>query len=202
MGIKRLFFLSLIVLSGATTGAAVALWQTGQANTGDKRPGAVIDGMWTSDLDIGSINAKGLLRARIARKGLFALSKQEAVYYIRTVDDSGARLRPECRYDVSGTQPPADWWSITLYGEDDFLLRNRDNAASINALDPAFSGPSWRVRVASTRPQTDLPWLSSSGARSYDLMLRLYGPDLETLARSDFRGFPSIKRLDCGQDPA
>lgn len=202
MGQKHLFHYAINIVAGVVIGVAFALWQTGQGNNNDTRPGAVIDDSWTTDLDIGSTNATGLLRARIARKGLFALSREEAVYYIRTTDGDGERLRPDCRYEIAGTQPPADWWSITLYGEDNFLLRNTDGAASINGLDPAFAGASWRVIVSAKRPQNNVPWISSDGAQSFDLMLRLYGPDLATLSKADFGGFPTIQRLDCSEGGA
>jgi hypothetical protein len=63
-------------------------------------------GQWSSDPLVGAKAANPWLRARIARVGLLALSKEETLYFDRTVDEAGNPLREECRYQLSG-QPIA-----------------------------------------------------------------------------------------------
>ncbi|MBB94790.1 MAG: hypothetical protein CML68_09330 [Rhodobacteraceae bacterium] len=185
----------LVTFAGVIAGIAFAVWRSGQVSLRNPQPGSSIDGTWRTDFDIGSENASGPLRARIARKGLFALSRSEAVYYTRVVDDTGAPLDSTSTYKVTGTRMPCDWWSITLYNQDDHLAANHDNAASIN-LDRLIGSPEhWTAIVGPTRPAEPTNWISTAGTTSFDLTLRLYQPDLDALTSGKVTGFPTVERL-------
>ena len=83
----------------------------------------------------GSVDADPWTRARIALTGLLALTRDQAIYFTTQTDDSGARLREECRYRVTGGAMPARWWSVTVYADDDFLPQNEDDALSFDATE-------------------------------------------------------------------
>jgi hypothetical protein len=189
--LKSVLLGGFIVTAGLACGAAVSLWQSGQAHD------TVAAGYWSTDPDIGSAEADGLLRARVARVGLFALTRQEAVYYSRTVDEAGAGLDPACTYVLSGGRLPAGWWSVTLYAEDSFLARNTDGAASVNAETPGLNPDGWRVEVGPTRPEDGTPWLSTRATRGFDLTLRLYEPDASVLSSPSALSFPTLTRISC-----
>lgn len=175
--------LSALVLSGLV----------GSVRVGSK---VDIDG-WQSDFAVGSDAADPYTRARIARHGLLALARTEAVYFVRNVDDEGSTLTGDCRYRVSGGDLPAEWWSITLYDAASMLPANDDEALSVDAT--ALGGDDWQAIVSPTRPDGETPWISSRGATDFDLTLRLYLPDGALF--DDPQGTlsaPSIERLDCG----
>lgn len=159
---------------------------------------------WHSDFAIGSEAADPYTRLRVARHGLLALAKSEAVYFTRSLDDDGAPLRETCRYRIGGGAMPAAWWSVTLYNSDSMLPDNTDNAMSIDA---EWAGPGrWAATIQPRRPELIAPtrpavvngWISSRNAGTFDLTLRLYAPDAAVL--SDPQSVldpPTVQRVDC-----
>jgi hypothetical protein len=151
---------------------------------------------WRSDFAIGSQAADPYTRARVARHGLLALAKTEAVYFTRTTDDAGEPLSDRCHYRLSGGAMPAGWWSVTLYDATSMLPANTDNAPSIDA-SRAGQGD-WAALIAPQRPDDGTPWISSRGAEAFDLTLRLYMPSRALLADPDAALTPPrIERMAC-----
>ncbi|MBA4768235.1 MAG: DUF1214 domain-containing protein, partial [Porphyrobacter sp.] len=104
------------VAAGSLLGLGSALWLAGLWPQRSKMAFGDVDvGGWRSDFAIGSEAADPYTRARVARHGLLALAKTEAVYFTRATDDTGAPLREACTYILSGGTMPAGWWSVTLY---------------------------------------------------------------------------------------
>jgi len=163
------------LLLGGLFGLVTALWAGGMIGSGVALGGQVSIDDWNSDWTIGSSAANPWTRARIARHGLLALTKAEAVYFTRNTDDTGARLQEACTYTVSGGAMPADWWSITLYDGASRLPDNTDNALSYDQTDAGAGSGDWTFTI-SPDPATDLGWVSSRSAGKFDLTLRLYRP--------------------------
>lgn len=184
------------VLLGLVAGGATSLWQSGPTNAQIGQRTRVVDRHWMTDLDIGSEDAGMVLRARTARKGLYALKRSEAVYYTRSDDNSGRRFDAACTYRLSGGALPAAWWSITLYDEAQFLARNGNDAASVNSETLPTVRRSWEV-VVGAEPPSDGAWLSTRGAGAFDVTLRLYEPADAVTSGEVVTGFPSIERLHC-----
>ena len=157
---------------------------------------------WRSDFAIGSEAANPYVRARVARHGLLALAKSEAVYFTRTTDDAGRRLHEACTYRVTGGAMPAKWWSITLYDRTSMLPLNDDAALSVDATSIVSDGTTWTATVSPERPSDAENWISSRNAEKFDLMLRLYVPQEALLTEPEATlSPPSIKRLSCkGED--
>lgn len=201
----RLFvWLFIAAIFGLAAGGASALWAGGMLKSGPKMGNGVsIDG-WISDWSIGSPSANPYIRARIARNGLLALRKEEAVYFTRNRDEDGRLLREDCIYRVSGGAMPAQWWSITLYDGDSRLPMNDDLALSFDAND-AQGQPdpdAWSFRVSADQyGRPDGFWVSSRGAGRFDLTLRLYLPSKALLDHPEASLTPpSIERLLCGAE--
>ncbi|UTW56120.1 DUF1214 domain-containing protein [Kordiimonas sp. SCSIO 12610] len=210
---KRIIAIISTITIGLMVGGVSALYMAGLV--GGKSPAAFADVTkddWSSDWSIGSKAADPYVRARVARHGLLALAKEEAVYFTRAVDSEGAQLRGDCTYELAGTGQDAYWWSITLYDGKSRLPMNSDNALSIDATlvaanyeaDTSYNG-NWSAIVSNTRPKRDKGdhgdalWISSKGAESFDLMIRLYRPSDAVLARpTETLNPPTIKRLSCG----
>ena len=160
--------------------------------------GDVDVGGWRSDFAVGSEAADPYTRARVARHGLLALAKTEAVYFTRATDDTGAPLREACSYRLSGAAMPAQWWSVTLYDGQSMLPANTDAALSIDA-ERAGSG-AWSAVIAPRRPADGALWISSRGAGQFDLTLRLYMPDVTLLTEPNAAlKPPRVERLSCGE---
>lgn len=186
---------------GAALGAGTALAAAGIIGPGMKFGGAIDVSGWSSDWTIGSEAANPWTRARVARHGLLALTKDEAVYFTRNTDDAGDRLTEDCSYRVSGGELPALWWSVTLYDATSYLPGNKDNALSFDKTKASQEGTDadWSFTVASTGPET-VGWVSSHNAGQFDLTLRLYKPSpalIEDPAAT--LTAPQIEKLSCGE---
>jgi hypothetical protein len=190
--LRRVLAWVAAALIGAVLGAASA-WATleaGRANFGEHY------GAWTHNRAAGSEAAGPYTRAIIAREGLLALSAREALYFNLNKDQDGRPLEESCIYELAGRDLAARWWSVTLYAEDDFLARNGDHAASIDAsYVRAGADGVWRARVAPVRGDATY-WLSSREARrDFSLTLRVYNPQRDFHASAET--LPTLTRVSC-----
>jgi hypothetical protein len=195
---RRVLAYGLAVIAGVILGVGSALYMAGLWPEGRNMAFGNVDvGGWRSDFAVGSKAADPYTRARVARHGLLALAKSEAVYLTRATDETGARLREACTYRLSGGAMPAEWWSVTLYDGQSMLPANTDNALSVNAQ--GFPTGAWQAVIAPTRPANGEAWISSKGAGDFDLTLRLYIPEPALLANPNAALTPPrIERLSCG----
>ena len=87
--IKRVLSYSAAVVLGVAAGVVSALVMSGLWS--GKQPmefsDVNVDG-WVSDFAVGSDQASPYVRARVARHGLLALAKSEAVYFMRNADNA------------------------------------------------------------------------------------------------------------------
>ncbi len=186
------------LIAGIGLGSVSAFWFGGMISGGPTIGNAINVGGWRSDWSIGSTAANPYVRARVARHGLMGLSKDEAVYFIKNVDDFGAPLQETCVYMVKGREMPARWWSITLYNETAFLPDNEDNALSFDATD---ADDDWAFQISAEAPEDeDMAWVSSKSAGQFDLTLRLYTPTTDLLEhpKRTLRT-PAIEQVSCGE---
>ncbi len=196
---KRIALLFLACLSGAAAGGAAALWAAGMLGAAPALSDQVRIGVWASDWSIGSEAANPWTRARIARHGLLALRKEEAVYFTANTDSDGRRLRETCTYEVHGGPIPGSWWSVTLYDAGSYLPRNQDGALSFDLTKAEAGGMEgdWRFTIA-PGPFPAEAGISSRGAGAFDLTLRIYRPTADLLASpGDSLKPPDIRRLGC-----
>jgi hypothetical protein len=195
---RRVLAYGLAVIAGVILGVGSALYMAGLWPEGRNMAFGDVDvGGWRSDFAVGSKAADPYTRARVARHGLLALAKSEAVYLTRATDETGERLREACTYRLSGGTMPAEWWSVTLYDGQSMLPANTDGALSVNAQ--GFPKGAWQAVIASTRPANGGAWISSKGAGDFDLTLRLYIPEPALLAKPNAALTPPrIERLSCG----
>lgn len=183
----------LMALLGIAAGIGGAWWYVRSSPVGSD---AAIGG-WTTGLTYGSAEADPMTRAVVAARGLLALPRAEARYYNAAVDSSGAPLDGRCRYQIAGGPLPAAWWSITLYGDDGFLVANPADRFSISGdAVPKDAAGRWRF-IVSPEPLDDL-WLPTGARAHFELTLRAYLP-VGAGAR-DFTApeLPTVTRLDCG----
>jgi hypothetical protein len=190
------------VVAGLVLGLGSALWLTGLWPEGRSLAFGNVDvGGWRSDFAIGSRAADPYVRARVARHGLLALAKSEAVYFTRATDDDGAPLREDCTYRLSGGAMPAGWWSVTLYDARSMLPANTDGALSLDASRAGKAA--WEAIIASERPAGSGHWISSRKAGIFDLTLRLYLPEAALLADPNATlQAPRIERVSCAEGEA
>ncbi len=147
--------------------------------------GQIVSGPWETDLTIGSKEADPYTRARVAVAGLLALNRDETIYFTAARDGDGEALRISCSYKIEGTDPPARWWSITLYGEDHYLVPNPQEHYSYGGETIARNEDgSFTIMVGPGEMDGNwIPTGQGDANATFTLTLRLYNPD-ESAARN------------------
>ncbi|MCI4645560.1 MAG: DUF1214 domain-containing protein [Hyphomonadaceae bacterium] len=188
----------IALLAGLLVGFLLALWSAGMLGSGRGLGSKTISvAGWQSDWTIGSPAAGMVTRAWVARHGLLALAKEEAVYFTRAVDDSGAPLDASCDYVLTGGDQPSQWWSITLYDGKSRLPMNEDDALSLDRTKTG-GADAWLATISAVPPAESGFWISSRNADEFDLTLRLYRPDPALLEAPEIHlNPPSVRLLSC-----
>ena len=133
------------------------------------------NGAWRINTAIGSREVDIYTRAYVAAKLLFALNKSEALYYTAFTDDEGIPLSTNCNYRIEGKDLDAGWWSITVYGPDQFLVPNKQNRYSYTNDELISNEKKNYVIHLSSNPKEG-NWLPTGKQGSFNLVLRLYNP--------------------------
>jgi len=139
-----------------------------------------------------------LQRAFVAYAGLGALPPEEAIYPMAAFDGEGKPLNGGSRYVIRFEKdqiPPADaFWSLTMYGEDQFFVENPLQRFALGDRDSLKFNPdgSLDLYVQATSPGADKEsnWLPApTGA--FTMNMRLYLPRPEAI---DGRWSPPLIR--------
>jgi hypothetical protein len=166
---------------------------------------SVQNGDWITSVSTGSNDAGVLLKATVALGGLLASTRENSMYY-RLSSISGEPLRLNCRYRIEGSDYDANWWSITAYGWDNYLIPNAERRYSFNN-ENIIRRPddSWVITVDThQQPGNWLP-VGPSGAPDwrkvsdydFDLLLRLYTPGDSYLQAPHFAPLPKVTQEAC-----
>ncbi len=185
----RILLYAILIILGLLIGAYTA-W-TGSAKIPSAEVGQrVFVGEWTADYSIGTSATDPKTRAMVARRGLLALPRSEAVYFTRTTDSDGQALREGCAYAMTGsTQMGSLWWSVTLYDQDDFLPRDAGNYSI--TVDQFEAAKDFSVSISKNGD------LSTRNSGAFDLTLRLYKPSDWVISEPARLALPAVKRLTC-----
>lgn len=137
---------------------------------------------WVTSEGIGSSDADPMLKALISVIGIFANSKEEAVYLKAYQDSPISNMNGERHYQIKGNvHIPAKWWSITLYNKDEFLFDNPDKRYSFTSFNLATDDSgNFTMDVAPVKPNGAKNWMPSPPSGDISLILRIYEPE-ETL---------------------
>lgn len=186
--------LAVAVLVGLAVGygftAGALLWKA-------SRIGLYNPAGWMTARGIGSSDADPVLKALIARIGIFANSREEAVYFQGYVDNPRRKLSGDRRYRIEGSvRLPAAWWSVTLYNRHELLHpdpHRRYSLASFN-LQTDEDG-SFVIDVAPERPPDAANWLPSPPGEPFSLTLRVYRPQPQLLDHLESYPLPRLSRV-------
>jgi hypothetical protein len=163
------------------------------------------NGDWMTSGAIGSQDAGVMLKAAVAIGGLLGSTQENSMYY-RLSTVAGEPLRLNCRYRIEGKDYDADWWSITAYGWDNYLIPNPQKRYSFNNENLVRNADgSWAITVAATEQAGNWLPVGPSGAPDwrklgdydFDLLLRLYTPGDAYLETPQSAELPTVTREAC-----
>lgn len=182
--------LTAIISLGLGAGSAVFLTSPSQ---GSAFIPIITNGPWQTSPGLGAKSADPWTRAYVSRVGLLALPRDEAIYFTATLDSDGQDLRSDVTYRVSGAFPPVGWWSLTAYGEDDYLMPSVDHHYSVNSSQ--FTPSNVEFTVGPRALSINEVWIETAGDQAIALSIRFYrhpgwtNEDLETLT------LPKVERV-------
>jgi hypothetical protein len=164
---------------------------------------SVRNGDWVTSVTTGADDAGAISRAAVSIGGLLASTRENSIYY-RLATLSGEPLRLDCRYRVRGESYDADWWSITAYGWDHYLIPNTAGRFSFNNENLSLDETGFWEIIVSASPQTG-NWLPvgeaigerRTGKSDFDLLIRLYTPGDAYLQTPDTAPLPTVEREGC-----
>lgn len=158
------------------------------------------NGWIVSTTQIGTYGVDYLMRAYIAFAGLGALPNDEAIYPSTFTDADGKPLSGADKYVLhfdKGQLPPAKaFWSLTMYGADQFFVANPINRYAIGDRDKLSFNPDGSLDLYLQRESPgrnkESNWLPAAEGR-FSMNLRLYLPAAE--ARDGRWMPPAVRRV-------
>lgn len=157
---------------------------------------SIKNGAWYTNPSVGSQTAGMYTRAMVAITGLFALDKSEAVYYTALTDDEDEYLSTDCIYSIEGKDLDARWWSLTIYGDDHFLVPNKENRYSYNLVNLAREpGNSYKIYLSSQRKTGN--WIPIGDSGNFSITLRIYNPAKSVYENPSKIELPKITKEEC-----
>lgn len=191
----RLLYFALILLFSIIMGSGYGFFSI---NKGINQSALKIkNGSWQryKEMDL-SVNL--LQRAIIARMGLFALKQEEVLYFEASTDSQGRPLESQYDYELTGFDLDARYWSITLYGEDFFLIPNRADKYSLNSSTVIMKPDDIKHFNITLSNKTKVNnWIPTGDKKQkIHLTLRLYNPSEKLYSDLNISNLPQIKRFE------
>ena len=147
---------------------------------------------------IGDFNTEYAYRALVALAGLGANTVEVALYPKIEQDADGNPLTGEKSYLLHFESYPqvleGGFWSVTAYGDDDFLIDNPVDRYCINDRSDLQANDDGSVDVilSEDAPENTTNWLPV-GDGGFHLYMRIYTPDMDAL---DTWTAPTITEID------
>lgn len=138
---------------------------------------------WWLVRDIGTYGSNYIIRALVARHGIWANVPEESLYFIARTDAEGKLLHGSHRYRLrfapGATPPVAAFWSISYYDEHGRIMSNAVDRFAIHSQDQRLAlDPDGGLTLdIGMSPATDRDgnWLPSHDGH-FTLNLRCYNP--------------------------
>lgn len=180
----------LLILAGLLAGSGVAYYRihhwTGKDAT-------IQNGCWKGN-NLAEVGKNQLLTARIAVATLYALNPSEVIYLVAQEDSKGEELSSENDYVIKGIPLDARYWSITLYGEDYFLVPNEANRFAFNLHNVVYeSDSSFVINISSLKKEHN--WLPSGKEGKFYLTIRMYHPQEHIYKDIQSVQLPTIEKV-------
>jgi hypothetical protein len=159
--------------------------------------GGITVGAWTAWPKNGTPGIDPYARAMVARSGELPIGSGDGITFFARTDDATRPLDGRCDVTLSGTTPPARFWTLTLYDHEGKLVANsvQRHGFTSQELIRSASGTFGITIGPRARPGN---WLPTGGVERYVLALRLYDTPVGLATRSGpDTAMPSISQKGC-----
>ncbi|MEM5473449.1 DUF1214 domain-containing protein [Hoeflea sp. AS60] len=165
--LPALVVLTLVIAFGG--GAWSASWML-KATSGF---GAISLGSWSAYPELQTEKADPFAKAHRAGDGRILLGRAEGLVFTAKTDETGAALSGRCAYEISGSTPPARFWTLTVkdasgepLAESPRLPTSLNSWTTLRNTDGAF-----RIRLSASPTPGNWIWLDTDGNVSFVLTL-------------------------------
>ena len=173
--------------------ALVGLGMTQLALTRGTVFGAITIGAWTAWPKTGTTDIDPYARAAIARSGELPVGSGDGVAFFASADETGRLFDGRCTVALSGTTPPARYWTVTLYDPQGRLVGNAAARYGFTSQEITRRTDGSFEIVAGPRARPG-NWLPTGGVDRYVLVWRLYDTPVGVATRTAREApMPSIK---------
>jgi len=145
--------------------------------------GGVSIGAWTAYPKIGTSEIDPYARAAVARTGLLPVGSGDGIAFIARADDLGRTFDGRCDVTVSGTTPPARFWTLTLYDPEGRLVANSVNRYGFTSQEIVRRSDGRFDIVIAPRPRAG-NWLPTGGVERFVLIMRFYDTPVGVATRT------------------
>ncbi len=189
-------FMVLAILAGVLLGvpATGLILHAAYTYTG------IRNGPWSMHPDAGSADSSPLVRAAIARYAVGSNTIEEAIYWHAAHTSQGEALHSSKNYVVHFSEVPdvSEFWSLTLYDDEDRLSRNPAEHYSLSNSIPLRrnADSSFDIVVSRDAPSREANWLSAPPSGNFSLLLRYYGASRAVLDALETTTLPTITQFD------
>jgi hypothetical protein len=180
----------LLILIGLLIGWGIAYYRIHHWTSNDA---TIVNGAWQGD-NLAQVGKSPLLTARAAVATLYALNPSEVIYLVAQQDSKGEELNAENDYVIKGIPLDARYWSITLYGEDFFLVPNEADKFSYNLDNVKYeTDSSFTINISSLKKEHN--WLPSGKSGRFYLTIRMYHPQEYVYKDIESVQLPTIEKV-------
>ena len=159
--------------------------------------GGITVGAWTAWPKTGTPGIDPYARAMVARSGELPTGSGDGITFFARTDDATRPLDGRCDVALSGTTPPARFWTLTLYDPEGKLVANSVQRHGFTSQEIIRSASgTFEITIGPrARPGN---WLPTGGIERYVLALRLYDTPVGLATRSGRdTPMPSISQKGC-----
>jgi len=145
--------------------------------------GSVTIGAWTAWPKNGTTDIDPYARAVLAQTGRLPVGSGDGVSFVARGDDQGRAFDGRCDVVVSGTSPPARFWTLTLYDPDGRLVANSVNRYGFTSQEIVRHADGSFDIVVAPRARAG-NWLPTGGTDRYVLVMRFYDTPVGVASRT------------------
>jgi len=189
--LPALVFLTLAIAFGG--GAWSASWML-KATSGF---GAIRLGSWSAYPELQTVSADPFAKAHRAGDGRILLGRAEGLVFTAQSDETGASLSGRCTYEISGSTPPARFWTLRVAGADGDPLEAPPRVpTSLNSWNTLRNTDgTFRIRVSASANPGNWIWLNAASDVSLVLTL-IDTPTAASVSMVEF-DMPKIAQIGC-----
>jgi hypothetical protein len=182
-----------LILLAIVLGSGIGIYNISSGKSDSQR---TIGNWKTVDKDKDLNTADLLTIAQVAVYGPYALTKKEVIYLSTSTDSEGNELDPKADYVITGKKLDAKYWSITVYDENGFLIKNPINKYSYNLEDVKYQADSTSYKINLSATEKTENWLPINNVKKTSLIIRLYLPSEKLRENLTVNTLPVIEKVE------